>query len=302
MLSPSGEPIARASLLGLATALLLGLSGCGEEELVVGGTDVPDVRGEDDLTDPYTGEYDEEFRADVDVYAGTEVTVSAQVEDVLGPHSFSIVGPDDSSVEPLLVVVPDEVPGLEPGLLVTVAATAANEFDLAEIETQLGIDLEDAQYEEWEDQPFLLATIVEESAAEQSAPDRRIRTRVNASSATSRPGPPSAAMAAPAERTAARSPACAAARGRRGTCGGTPPGRPRPRAHPARPPPGRRRRARGRSAARPRGHRPPWPAPSFACRITRSVGAQPSHACAGANSPRPPRGCVPCHRASTLSR
>lgn len=164
MLSSHGKPIARASLFGLTTALVLGLSGCGEEELAVGETDVTDVRGEDDLTDPYTGEYDEAFREDVDVYAGTEVTVSAQVEDVLSPNSFTIVGPDDTSVEPLLVVVADEVAGLEPGLPVTVAATAALEFDLAEVEGQLGVDLEDEQYGEWEDQPFLLATIVEASA------------------------------------------------------------------------------------------------------------------------------------------
>ncbi|MCZ2814026.1 hypothetical protein O2W15_21570 [Modestobacter sp. VKM Ac-2979] len=164
MLSSPGKPIARASLLGLTTAVLLGLSGCGEEELAVGETDVSDVRSEDDLTDPYTGEYDEAFREDVDVYAGTEVTVAAQVEDVLSPNSFTIVGPDDTSVEPLLVVVADEVPGLEPGLPVTVAATATLEFDLAEVEGQLGVDLEDEQYGEWEDQPFLLATVVEASA------------------------------------------------------------------------------------------------------------------------------------------
>ncbi|GAA4753372.1 hypothetical protein GCM10023328_40790 [Modestobacter marinus] len=164
MSSSRGKPIARTSLFGLTTALLLGLSGCGEEELAVGETDVPDIRGEDDFTDPYTGEYDEQFREDVDVYAGTEVTVTAQVDDVLGPNSFTIVGPDDTSVEPLLVLVADEVPDLEAGLPVTVAATAAQEFDVAEVETQLGVDLEDEQYEEWEDQPFLLATIVEASA------------------------------------------------------------------------------------------------------------------------------------------
>ncbi|MCZ2820683.1 hypothetical protein O2V63_10115 [Modestobacter sp. VKM Ac-2977] len=165
MLSSHGKPIARVSLFGLTTALVLGLSGCGEEELAVGETDVADVRGEDDLTDPYTGEYDEAFREDVDVYAGTEVTVGAQVEDVLSPNSFTIVGPDDTSVEPLLVVVAEEPDlELEPGLPVTVAATAALEFDLAEVEGQLGVDLEDEQYGEWEDQPFLLATIVEASA------------------------------------------------------------------------------------------------------------------------------------------
>lgn len=163
MLSSRSQPIARASLFGLTTALVLGLSGCGEEELAVGETDVTDVRGEDDLTDPYTGEYDEAFREDVDVYAGAEVTLRAQVEDVLSPSSFTIVGPEGVAVEPLLVVTADDVAGLEPGLPVTVAATPATEFDVAEVETELGVDLEDEQYAEWDDEPFLLATIVEEA-------------------------------------------------------------------------------------------------------------------------------------------
>lgn len=163
MLSSTGKPIASASLLGVTTALLLGLSGCGEEELAAGEMEVSDIRGEDDFTDPYTGEYDSAFREDVDVYAGAEVTVRAQVEDVLSPSSFTIVGPEGVAVEPLLVVATDDVAGLEPGLPVTVAATAAKEFDVAEVETELGVDLDDEQYEEWDDEPFLLATIVEEA-------------------------------------------------------------------------------------------------------------------------------------------
>ncbi|MCZ2805235.1 hypothetical protein O2W18_08985 [Modestobacter sp. VKM Ac-2983] len=169
MLSSRGKPITGTPLLGVASALLLALSGCGGEDerdgsLAVGETDVSDIRGEDDFTDPYTGEYDEEFANDVDVYAGTEVTVLGRVEEVLSPTSFTLVGPGDESVEPVLVVAADEIVGLAPGLLVTVAATAAKQFDVAEVETQLGIDLEDEQYEEWEDEAFLLATIVEETA------------------------------------------------------------------------------------------------------------------------------------------
>lgn len=169
MLSSRCKPITHVAVTGAAVVLLT-LSGCATEdesdgELAVGEMEVPDIRGEDDFTDPYTGEYDEAFLEDVNVYAGNEVTLRAQVDDVYSPSAFTIVGPEGVSVEPILVVATEDVEteGLEEGLPVTVAATPAKQFDLAEVESELGVDLEDGQYEEWEDRPFLMATIVEEA-------------------------------------------------------------------------------------------------------------------------------------------
>jgi hypothetical protein len=168
MLSSSGKPIASAPVLGLTTALVLVLSGCGGEdeqdgELAVGQTDVSDIRGEDDVTDPYTGEYDEAFEDDLDVYVGVEVTVLGRVDEVLTSSAFTIVGPEGITVEPLLVVAAEEVGELTPGTPVTVAATVGREFEVAEVESELGVDLEDAQFEQWQGQEYLAATIVEPS-------------------------------------------------------------------------------------------------------------------------------------------
>ncbi|WP_164700954.1 hypothetical protein [Modestobacter sp. KNN46-3] len=169
MLSSRGKPIASAPLLGLTTALALVLSGCGgddpqEGDLAVGETDVSDIRGEDDFTDPYTGEYDEAFENDLDVLAGTEVTVLGRVEEVLTPSAFTIVGPEGTTVEPLLVVAAEEVGELESGTPVTVAATVGRDFEVTEVEDQLGVDLEDAEFEQWLGREYLAATIVEPSA------------------------------------------------------------------------------------------------------------------------------------------
>ncbi|KGH45040.1 hypothetical protein IN07_18905 [Modestobacter caceresii] len=168
MLSSHGKSIASAPVLGLTTALLLTLSGCGGDEgdgeLAVGQTEVSDIRGEDDLTDPYNGEYDEAFEDDLDVYAGTEVTVRGVVEEVLTSSAFTLVGPEGISVEPLLVVAAEGVEELTSGTPVTVAATVGREFEVTEVETELGVDLEDAEFEQWQGEEYLAATIVEQSA------------------------------------------------------------------------------------------------------------------------------------------
>ena len=151
-----------AVLIGLATAASVGLTACGgNPEQPDLGEDIADVRGPEDLADPYDGPYDADFHADVEAYADQEVTLSAAVDRVVSPVAFTITGPDGDDVEPLLVVSTEPIDGLEPGEAVLVAATPQRELEIPELESMLGSPLEDEVYEEWEGEPYLVATTVE---------------------------------------------------------------------------------------------------------------------------------------------
>jgi hypothetical protein len=152
----------RTAVLALAAVGALGLPACADNpEQPETGTDLPDIRGEEDLADPYDGPYDAEFHQDVEAYADQEVTLSADVAEVLSDRSFTITGPEGEEVEPILVVTEDAVEGLEQGGSVLVAATAHDEFELADVEEELGVDLTDEEYEEWDGEPYLTASQVE---------------------------------------------------------------------------------------------------------------------------------------------
>lgn len=126
------------------------------------GEDVPDIRGEQNFTDPYTGEYDEDFAEDLEAYDGLEVTLEAEVAEVLSPRTFVITAPDQADVPPLLVVHPEDL-DLAPGETVIVAATPDVELDLQEGEEAAGTDLDDQAYEQWMDEPYLIASNVEKT-------------------------------------------------------------------------------------------------------------------------------------------
>jgi hypothetical protein len=150
-------------LLAGVTAAVFSLTACGDPGVneVEDPEEVPDVRGEDDPTDIFTGAYDSEFREDMTAYTGQEVTLTAEVDEVLSPEAFSITSPDGEDVEPLLVLADGSSGAVEAGSAVTIAATPFDEFDPAEAEQQIEVDLEDDLYADWEGEPFLVATTVE---------------------------------------------------------------------------------------------------------------------------------------------
>ena len=157
----------------LATALVLatvGLSACAEEddnalapslEPVV----VPDIRGPEDLDDPYVGLLDEAFREDLEAYSQQEVTLLAAVEEVMSPRAFSVTSPGGEDVDPVLVVTTADARNIDPqvGQELVIAATPVEDFnaDTATQELRLGLDA--TKLEEWDDDVYLLATILEEA-------------------------------------------------------------------------------------------------------------------------------------------
>ncbi len=150
------------SLTGMA------LAGCGEDlddqatapQLE---TEVPDIRAGDDTDDVYRGLLDERFVEDLPAYEDQEVTVLAEVAEVLSPRTFSVTSAEGADVEPVLVMTVDAAAALEPeaGDELVVAATPSGDLDPEAIVDELGLDIEAGQLEDWEDEPYLVASIVE---------------------------------------------------------------------------------------------------------------------------------------------
>ncbi|MCZ2807076.1 hypothetical protein O2W18_18365 [Modestobacter sp. VKM Ac-2983] len=111
----------------------------------------------------YDGLYDSAFYEERNQYVGQEVTVSATVNEVFGPNSFSIAGTEETSVEPLLIVGADSANALEEGQVVQVTGTVQSGFTETGVEDELGIDLADDAFADFEDQQYIVADSVDTS-------------------------------------------------------------------------------------------------------------------------------------------
>ncbi|TFV57707.1 hypothetical protein E4P41_14055 [Geodermatophilus sp. DF01-2] len=153
-----------AAVLVLASA---GLSACGEDDEGALAPDieaeVPDIRGPEDPDDPYSGLLDEAFAEDLEAYAGQEVTLLADVAEVVSPRVFTVTSPDDAEVGPLLVVATEEAGDVDPeaGQALVVAATPIEAFDAGIVAEELDLDVDTEQLDEWDDQTFLVATVLQ---------------------------------------------------------------------------------------------------------------------------------------------
>ncbi|GAA2176925.1 hypothetical protein GCM10009784_25500 [Arthrobacter parietis] len=168
----------KAATIAVLPAAVLGVAGCGEQSVYEAGVDLEDpdagfIAGDEESDNsldsgPYDEVYDQNFWDELTIYFGEEVTLSAQVKQPLDPRAFTIAGMDDTTVNPLLVVHDGEVPQLEPGQSLIINGTVHEYLDVEAVEEELGVDLDDTVYEQWEDDPYLLATSVKVDAA--SAP------------------------------------------------------------------------------------------------------------------------------------
>lgn len=171
----------KAATLSILPVTALGITACngtaGSEE----GADVEDVvEGEevinesavaeeaDAAAEPYDGAYDATFYDEVNTYVGEEVTLSADVNEVIDATSFTIAGTDDTTVDALLVVHPEDAPDVTNDLTISVTGTVMEVFDLATVEEEMGVDLDDALYEDWDGEPYLEATSIDTSVAADS--------------------------------------------------------------------------------------------------------------------------------------
>ena len=157
--TPKGTRIAVAAFAAVSTVGLTACSGTAGSEA---GADVEDVVEEESaVAEPYEGPYDTDFYDGVDGYVGEQVTLSADVNEVITPEAFTIAGTDDTTVEALLVVGATGNAELAPETTVEVTGTVQDAFVVTEVEEELGVDLDDALFAEWEQEPYVVADGVE---------------------------------------------------------------------------------------------------------------------------------------------
>ncbi|MGQ1838878.1 hypothetical protein ACT4S2_10510 [Kocuria turfanensis] len=156
----------RTLAAGLFAVAGLGLAGCGSEGPET-GTDVEDVTDGEVVESSaaatedagamalaYEGDYNQDFYDEVTTYTGQQVTLSAEVSETISPDTFAIAG----AVDPLLIVEEQEIPPLDDGQVVQVTGTVQEGFDVVGVEQELGVDLEDEAFTEFEGEPYIMAT------------------------------------------------------------------------------------------------------------------------------------------------
>lgn len=163
---------------GLFAVAALGLAGCGTEGPET-GTDVEDITEGEVVESPpaatdgptsetttegvdtsvpgtlvYEGDYNQQFSDESTTYIGQQVTLSAEVSETISPDAFAIAG----AADPLLILEEQEIPSLDEGQVVQVTGTVQDDFDVVTVEEELGLDLEDEKFADFEGQPYILAT------------------------------------------------------------------------------------------------------------------------------------------------
>ncbi|SNS16504.1 hypothetical protein SAMN06893096_102308 [Geodermatophilus pulveris] len=160
------RPLAGTTLAAVLALAGVGLSGCfvtaEEAREPTTPVEVPDIRGESDLADPYSGVFDADFADDLPAYTGTEVTLRAEVAEVVSPRVFTITSPDGGEVGPVLVVATEEAGDVDPqpGTPLVVAATPVASFDAGVVAEELALDVGPEQLAEWDGQTFLVAEVL----------------------------------------------------------------------------------------------------------------------------------------------
>lgn len=137
---PLSRSVPRVTTVALALMSAFALTACsGDTEEVATDTSVEDIHD------------------DVGSYVGQEVTVLAEVETILSPFAFTITGTEDPASEPVLVVEADEWSDLEPSVPVEVFGEVQAAFVLVAFEEEIGQDLDDDFYADWEGLPYIIS-------------------------------------------------------------------------------------------------------------------------------------------------
>lgn len=158
----------RARTLPVVAAALLALGGCSaadepetEQPAATAGAGTDQETGTGRTDPAYDGPYDSEFYDAIADYEGEEVTVAGRVQEVVSPTSFTIVGPEDTEVGPLLVVDVGAVGGFEPDMLVAVSGVVGQALDIEEVEERYTTNLDDELHEDWSGGPYLEAVLID---------------------------------------------------------------------------------------------------------------------------------------------
>ena len=159
----------KLAMAGILPIAALSLAGCNSTSGTEEGADVEDVVEEEAVADegdpvePYDGVYDTDFYEAYDSYVGEEVTLSADVNEIVSEKSFTIAGTDDTTVEALLVLADGQMEEVTPGLTVSVTGTVMESFDLPTVEEETGLDLDDEAFADFDGENYVVAESVDTS-------------------------------------------------------------------------------------------------------------------------------------------
>ena len=166
MLLNRTHPLGRGEAAGLLAMSTFGLVACSEDTAgSEEGVSVEDVQegGEDGGASAYDGAYDSDFETDVTSYEGETVTVSAEIDEILGDQAFTIAGTEDTDVEPLVVIHKDAMENLEAGTVVEVTGVVHKALDVPKVEDAIETDMDDVVLEDFEAEPYIEATNIDSS-------------------------------------------------------------------------------------------------------------------------------------------
>ena len=158
---PKHHTLCRSGAIVLMTSAALVLGGCGDTAGPAAGTDV----GEMQNAQRGDGIYDDFSR--IQSFEGQQVTVSADVVQIIGPNAFAIA---DYSGTQLLVVHREAAPNVAVNCLVQVTGTAEKAFHVAAAERLAGVDFDDAWFGAFTGEPYILASNVDTTGTTQTGP------------------------------------------------------------------------------------------------------------------------------------
>ncbi|MQA33171.1 hypothetical protein [Modestobacter roseus] len=148
----------RAAAAALAAVPALGLTACADAAGIPAGSAVEDLTAADAFDGTSVeGAYDARFRADLPLHVGQQARLSAVVAEVITSRVVTITSTRPSVVEPLLVVGATAGDRLAPGTVVLVTGLVRESFTVPDAEDELRTDLDDALFQAWMREPYVLA-------------------------------------------------------------------------------------------------------------------------------------------------
>lgn len=175
-LPPSTARMLAATLCAVGGLVL---TGCGANEAA------PDTAGEtstedqttqgdqplrEDPPEPYVGPYNAAFAnelgtypetGEIGVYEGMEVTLTAEIGEIVSPIAVAVTAPQDPSVAPLLVVLENGDVTFQPGDPVEVTGTVHAAYNVPDTKENLGDAPEADVLAHYDGQPYIQATSVD---------------------------------------------------------------------------------------------------------------------------------------------
>ncbi len=154
--------------MALMLAAVLLLASCGQEQEGAGGEESVPTGEEEESAGQAIGVSVADVTDNPDELYGKQITLSGLVTEVVGPNAVAIGGDEFIGGEPVLILGAKKLPQIVEGLpegepfevqqqdLVQATGTL-REFNVSEVENDIGYELDDNLFSDWEGEPVLVA-------------------------------------------------------------------------------------------------------------------------------------------------